>query len=119
MKNNSIVEYKKNIISRIKKYFLNLFKSKDTFNNSVDENVNVDIEIDINKIKENDFFENLKVNTNDFSKLNNKNDFLKYIDGNINALDSLSVDRLKKLKEYYAQVIEENDIIINQLKKSN
>ena len=52
-------------------------------------------------------------------KLNNKNDFLKYIDGNINALDSLSVDRLKKLKEYYAQVIEENDIIINQLKKSN
>jgi len=48
-----------------------------------------------------------------------KKNFLGYIDGNLDALNLLSVDRLKKLKEYYDGVIQKNDKIIKQLKKDN
>ena len=42
---------------------------------------------------------------------------LEYIDGNVEALKMLSVDRLRKFIEYYDGVIEENDKIIEKLKK--
>ena len=48
-----------------------------------------------------------------------KKNFLEYIDGNVEALKMLSVDRLRKLKEYYDGVIEKNDKIIENLKESS
>ena len=48
-----------------------------------------------------------------------KKNFLEYIDGNVEALKMLSVDRLRKLKEYYDGVIENNNKIIENLKKSS
>lgn len=48
-----------------------------------------------------------------------KKNFLEYIDGNVEALKMLSVDRLEKLKEYYDSVIENNDRKIEKLKKSS
>ena len=45
-----------------------------------------------------------------------KKKFLKYIDGNVEALNLLSVDRLKKLEKYYDEIIKENEIKIKKLK---
>jgi len=59
------------------------------------------------------------VDTSNIDKLMDKKNFLGYIDGNLDALNLLSVDRLKKLKEYYDGVIQKNDKIIKQLKKDN
>ena len=42
--------------------------------------------------------------------------FLEEIKGNEEALNMLSIDRLKKLEKYYDSVIEENEKKIKKLK---
>ena len=117
-KNNSIIEYKESFISKIKKYFQNLFKIKKEESNYVAEISNLNnTEIATNQ-KENKFLNDIKVDTSDIDKYVEKKKFLEYIDGNYEALQTLSVDRLRKLNEYYDGVIEKNDKIIENLKKS-
>lgn len=116
MSNNSMIEYKKSFISKIKVFFRNLFKSKKEINTYTSEVSELNNEATI--FKENEFFNDIKVDTSDIDKYMNKKNFLEYIDGNVEALNLLSVDRLRKLKEYYDGVIEENDKIIEKLKKS-
>ena len=119
MKNKGIIEYKESFISKIKKYFKNLFKSKKEKNDYVAEISNLnDTEITSDQ-KESGFFNEIKVDTSDIDKYIDKKNFLEYIDGNVEALKMLSVDRLRKLKEYYDGVIENNDKIIENLKKSS
>ena len=72
--------------------------------------------VDFNKV-ENDFFDNIKFDSSAANKVVDKKKFLEYIDGNVEALKMLSIDRLRKLKEYYDGVIEENNKIIEKLKK--
>ena len=103
MKNNELIEYKEGFFSKIKNFFKNLFK-----NNKEVEIVQYEENID-NEIKTNDNFLNgIKVETNDINTLIEKKDFLKEIDGNIEMLNMLSIERLEKLKKYYDNVIEEN-----------
>ena len=119
MNNKGIIEYKEGFISKIKKYFKNLFKNKKEENNYVEEIFNFnDAEITTAQ-KESEFFNDIKVDTSDIDKYMDKKNFLEYIDGNVEALKMLSVDRLRKLKEYYDGVIEKNDKIIENLKKSS
>lgn len=108
MKNN-IIKYKESFFMKIKKLFSKLFKNK---TETLDFNENKLI----SEKKEYNFFDELKVETNNTDKIIDKKSFLKYIDGNVEALNSLSVDRLKKLTEYYDEIIKENDKIIEKLK---
>ena len=119
MSNKSIIEYKEGFISKIKKFLKKLFKSKKEENDYVAEISNLnDTEI-ITAQKESEFFNDIKVDTSDIDKYMDKKNFLEYIDGNVEALKMLSVDRLRKLKEYYDGVIENNNKIIENLKKSS
>lgn len=116
MSNNSMIEYKKSFISKIKDFFRNLFKSKKETNTYTSEVSELNNETII--FKENECFNDIKVDTSDIDKYMNKKNFLEYIDGNVDALNLLSVDRLRKLKEYYDGIIEENNKIIDKLRKS-
>lgn len=119
MNNKGIIEYKESFISKIKKYFKNLFKNKKEENNYVAEISNLnDTEITTDR-KESGFSNDIKVDTSDIDKYMDKKNFLEYIDGNVDALKMLSIDRLRKLKEYYDGVIENNNKIIENLKKSS
>ena len=119
MNNNSMIEYKEGFISKIKNFFKNIFKSKQTeaINISQTSN-NSNFEVFENKA-EKDFFNDIKVDTSNIDKFMDKKNFLEYLDGNVEALKMLSFDRLIKLKEYYDGVIEKNDKIIENLKKSS
>ena len=113
MSNNNIIEYKESFISKIKKIFTNLFKNKK-------EQKGYSLEIfNLDDKEEKDFCNYLKVNTSNIDKCMDKKKFLEYIDGNIVALELLSVDRLIKLKEYYDVIIKKNDKIIKKLKEDN
>ena len=119
MNNKGIIEYKESFISKIKKFFENLFKNKKEENDYVAEKSNLNhTEIDTAQ-KESEFFNDIKVDTSDIDKYIDKKNFLEYIDGNVDALKMLSIDRLRKLKEYYDGVIENNNKIIENLKKSS
>lgn len=119
MRNKGIIEYKEGFISKIKKFLKNLFKNKKEENDYVTEISNFnDTEITLDQ-KGSEFFNDIKVDTSDIDKYMDKKNFLEYIDGNVEALKMLSVDRLRKLKEYYDGVIENNDKIIENLKKSS
>lgn len=119
MSNNSIIEYKESFISKIKNFFKNLFKNKKEQNACTLEVSELKDEVKISDKKDNEFFNDIKVDTSDIDKFMDKKNFLEYIDGNIEALNLLSVDRLRKLKEYYDGVIEKNDKIIKKLKADN
>ena len=113
MNNNSRIEYKESFFIKIKKFFKSLFIKKEESNNKFSENIIVQEMVLDNGLKE-DFLKNLKIDSNS-EKLINKKKFLEEIDGNIEALNSLSVDRLKMLKDYYDEVIKENNEIIKRL----
>ena len=101
MKNNSIIEYKEGFISKIKKFFNNIFKSsKKQEIDEIQQEVSKENTIDIRTV-ENEFFDNIRVDPSNVNKVADKKKFLEYIDGNEEALRMLSIDRLKKLKEYY------------------
>ena len=119
MNNKGIIEYKEGFISKIKKFLKNLFKKKKEENNYVAEISNLNDAKITSDQKESEFFNDIKVDTSDIDKYMDKKNFLEYIDGNVEALKMLSVDRLRKLKEYYDGVIENNDKIIENLKKSS
>lgn len=119
MRNNGIIEYKESFISKIKKFLKNLFKNKKEENDYVEEISNFNDAETITTQKESEFFNDIKVDTSDIDKYMDKKNFLEYIDGNVEALKMLSVDRLRKLKEYYDGVIEKNDKVIENLKKSS
>lgn len=117
MKNNDMIEYKEGFIFKIKRFFNNIFKkSKKQEVSEFQSNISDESVVDFNKV-ENEFFNNIKVDSSNVDKVVDKKKFLEYIDGNVEALKMLSIDRLRKLKEYYDGVIEENDKIIEKLKK--
>lgn len=117
MKNNDMIEYKEGFIFKIKRFFNNIFKkSKKQEVSEFQSNISDESVVDFNKV-ENEFFNNIKVDPSNVDKVVDKKKFLEYIDGNVEALKMLSIDRLRKLKEYYDGVIEENDKIIEKLKK--
>lgn len=117
MKNNDMIEYKEGFIFKIKRFFNNIFKkTKKQEVSEFQSNISDESVVDFNKV-ENEFFNNIKVDPSNVDKVVDKKKFLEYIDENVEALKMLSIDRLRKLKEYYDGVIEENDKIIEKLKK--
>ena len=68
---------------------------------------------------QNNFINNLKVNTKTTNIVIERNVFLKEIEGNKEKLEMLSIDRLKKLEKYYNNIIKKNNEKIKRLKKNN
>ena len=64
------------------------------------------------------FSDNIKIDTKAVNSVIDKKNFLEEIDGNVEALKLLSVDRLRKLEKYYDNVIEENEKKIKKLKET-
>ena len=117
MNNNGMIEYKENFITKIKNFFKRLFgKNEEKYNYIKEQPVN---EITEEKQeRQSDFIDNIKVNTKVVDSVINKKNFLEQIKGNKEALNMLSIDRLKKLEKYYDSVIAENEKKIKKLKAS-
>ena len=86
MKNNDMIEYKESFISKIKRFFTNIFKkSQKQEVSEFQSNVSDESTIDFNKV-ENEFFDNIKFDPSNVNKVVDKKKFLEYIDGNVEAL---------------------------------
>lgn len=118
MDNKGMIEYKESFISKIKNFFKNLFGNKKQECNNI-QIIAIEKE---QKIKSNEreekFLKEIKIDENISSTVIKKNTFLEEIDGNVEALNMLSVDRLKKLEKYYEDIIKQNNAKIKKLKAS-
>lgn len=115
MNNNEMIKYKEGFISKIKKFFKRLFgKQEEQYNYIQDEQpIN---EIEETQEKQDRFVNEIKVDRKVVDAVVEKDNFLKEIEGNEEALNMLSIDRLKKLEKYYDNIIEQNNEKIKKLK---
>ena len=115
MNNNGLVEYKEGFISKIRNLFKKIFgKSEEQYNYIQEEHING---LKKENYLKNDIVNDLKVNVKATNTVIERNNFLRKIEGNEEALKMLSIDRLKKLERYYSDIIKENNEKINKLKK--
>ena len=117
MKNNGMIEYRESIISKIKNIFKSAFRKNEANNYYVQNESTNEIKQE-NKEVQNTFIDDIKVNESLSNGVIERNKFLKEIDGNEEALNMLSIDRLRKLEGYYDSVIAENEKKIKKLKAS-
>ena len=110
MKNKGMIKYKESFIYKIKSFFKKIF-GKQKYSNIQEGFVNQEV-----KEKQNSFIDTLKVDDKLVDAVVERNKFLKEIDGNEKALNMLSMDRLKKLEEYYNNIIEQNNAKIKKFK---
>lgn len=104
MSNKGMIVYKEKFITRIKNFFKNLFVKQ---NNNIQKKLNEEIQI-TNKNKDDEFLNEIKINPKEIDLISKKDNFLKQINGNEEALNMLSIERLKKLEKYYDNIIIEN-----------
>ncbi|MBQ2835751.1 MAG: hypothetical protein IJE68_02825 [Clostridia bacterium] len=114
MSNKYLIEYKPSFILKIKNFLKKLFRKQ--IREEENETYN-QIET-LKNIKQDNFLNGLKIDIDVSTQVKEKIKFLEEIDGNAEMLSKLSIDRLKKLEQYYNGIIEENDKIIKKLKAS-
>ena len=103
MNNNGLVEYKEGFISKIRNLFKKIFgKSEEQYNYVQEEHING---LKNENYLKNDIVNDLKVNVKATNTVIERNNFLRKIEGNEEALKMLSIDRLKKLERYYSDII--------------
>ena len=117
MEDKQLIVHKENFITKIKNFLRSLFKSKEEQNISVLEIANIENKETVFNQRENEFLSDIKVDNKDINNFIGRNNFLEYINGNVEALKLLSVERLRKLEEYYDNIIKENEIKIEKLKR--
>ena len=105
MKNNEMINYNQSLIEQNKK----------KYNNVQEKSTNKVIEGKTEK--RSNLISNIKVDSKIVNSVIDKKNFLEKINGNVELLNMLSIDRLKKLEEYYDSVIEENNKTIKKLRK--
>lgn len=108
MENKQLIEYKEGFMSKVRKFFKNLFGKNKHGYNYIKELESINSQA-VNKTNEDKFLNDIKVDNSIVSKEINQKKFLQEIDGNEEALNKLSIDRLRKLEKYYADVIKENE----------
>lgn len=114
MNNNGLIEYKESFITKIRNFFRRLFGKKEEQHNYIQEkSVN---EITEEKEEKQSFINDIKVDSKIVDTVIEKNNFLEEINGNKEALNRLSIDRLKKLEKYYDSIIKQNNEEIKKLK---
>lgn len=113
MNNNGLIEYKESFITKIRNFFRRLFWEKEEQYNYIQEK-------SVNEITEEkpSFINDIKVDSKTVNTVIEKNNFLEEINGNEEALNMLSIDRLKKLEKYYDSIIKQNNEEIKKLKAS-
>ena len=112
-KYDEMIEYKENFASKISKMLKKLFGR-----NKVKYSGSQEIPHEKNqKLEQGTFMDEIQVDTTQIDKTIIKEDFLEKINGNTEVLKLLSIDRLKKLNHYYDEIIKENEIKINKLKR--
>lgn len=113
MNNNGLIEYKESFITKIRDFFRRLFLEKEEQHNYIQEK-------SVNEITEEkpSFINDIKVDSKTVNTVIEKNNFLEEINGNEEALNMLSIDRLKKLEKYYDSIIKQNNEEIKKLKAS-
>lgn len=117
MNNNGLIEYKESFIKKIKNFFKRLFGQSEKQYNYIQEELVNEISKERQE-RQSEFVDNIKVDTKAVNSVINKKNFLEEIKGNEEALNMLSIDRLKKLEKYYDSVIAENEKKIKKLKAS-
>lgn len=115
MNNNGMIEYKESFITKIKNFFKRLFGQSEKQNNYIQEKPVNEI-TEEKQERQSNFIGNIKVDTKVVNSVIDKKNFLEEINGNEEALNMLSIDRLKKLEKYYDSVIAENEKKIKKLK---
>lgn len=118
MDNNGMIEYKENFIIKIKNFFKKLF-GKDEQQYASMKKVSIESLDKLDKEEKQDKFINeIKVDTKEIENVLKQDNLLKELNGNVEALNMLSIDRLRILEKYYDEVIKRNNTIIKNLKKS-
>lgn len=119
-KNKSMIVYKKAFFTKIWNFFKNLF------NKHNEESINEEMlykasEQSKTQNEQNNmhFLEKIKINDNKILDVAKRKEFLDEINANDEALNMLSIDRLKKLEQYYDEIIRQNDAKIKRLKESS
>lgn len=118
MKNQMITVNEKSFFTRVKRWFYGIKKKIFGENHSEivqNEDIEIPKAIETDVVK-NKFLNGIKVEENNPNSINEKADFLKKIDGNVEMLSNLSIERLRKLSKYYNDVINKNEITIKKLK---
>lgn len=115
MNNKEMIEYKENIISKLKRFFKNLFSNKKRLYLDAKNISNDGEQVIKTKQNEADFSKEIKINNSNIDDIYKRTAFLKEIDGNAKALNMLSVDRLKALEKYYDDLIKQNEEIIKRM----
>lgn len=119
MNNNGLVEYKESFVLKIRKLFKRIFgKSEESYKHINHTQKESKIESKADDFLQDIFVNDLKVDVNATNTVIERNAFLKELEGNEKALKMLSIDRLKKLEEYYDDIIEQNNERIKKLKKA-
>lgn len=113
--NKELIEYKESFISKIRNFFKRFFGKQKKHYNYVQNEAITEIEQENQEIPSS-FIDEIKFDSKIVSSILERNNFLVEIDGNEEALNMLSVDRLKKLEKYYDSVISKNEQTIRKLK---
>lgn len=117
MKNQSLMVVENNIFSKIKKFFYNIKEklfSKNKFNNQT-SNEQLETNVEEQSSKDNNFREDIRIELKQSNNPQNKKDFLSEINGNVEKLELLSTDRLRRLEKFYDGVIAKNKMVISKL----
>ena len=114
MKIKEMVKYKEKFIAKIRRFLINLFGKNKEEKKEIIKKSSIEYNTSITKEK-NDKFIN-EIRDEEIIKKSKKSEFLSGIDGNVEKLSLLSVERLRLLKKYYEDVIKENEEKIKKLK---
>ena len=114
MKIKEMVKYKEKFIAKIRRFLINLFGKNKEEKKEIIKKSSIEYNTSITKEK-NDKFIN-EIRDEEIIKKSKKSEFLRGIDGNVEKLSLLSVERLRLLKKYYEDVIKENEEKIKKLK---
>ncbi len=117
--NKSMIVYKKGFFTKIGNFFKNLFSKHN------EENVNEEMLYKASEQSKTQneqdnmhFIEKIKINDNKIFDVAKRKEFLDEINANAEALEMLSIDRLKKLEQYYDEIIRQNNAKIKRLRES-
>lgn len=118
--NRSIVVYKEGIFTKIGKIIKRLFtanKNEKNINEELEQKTNEQDTIKNEQINKS-FLEKVKIDDSEMINVVKKKEFFDEINGNAQALNMLSIDRLEKLEKYYDEIIRQNNEKIKRLKES-
>lgn len=111
---NELVPVKEGLFQKIKNWFLGIFESKKI------EVIQGEIQSEVHELDKNtNFVKEIKVEvTHEPQKKMEKEEFVAQLETDKSLLQSLSIDRLKKINEYYDEMIEKEEIKLKRINQN-